>query len=161
MEQQNLRQLVTIKDKELASRVDVQKGFTLIELITVVAILGILSAIGIVGYNGYISSTKKTSAKNIMQQITLAQTEYFSNEGDYFVSGDTCSLTGAPKLGQSTGINDRLLGSKTITEKLGYNMCLTKESIGGNDADYTIIASNGTCVITLSSDSDWVMGDGC
>ena len=162
MEQQKLRQLVTIKDKELASRVDVQKkGFTLVELITVVAILGILSAIGIIGYNGYISSTKKTSAKNIMQQMSLAQTEYFSNEGDYFVSGDTCSLSSVPTSGQSTGINDRLLESKTITEKLGYNMCVTTDSVDGNDVDYTIIASNGTCEITLSSESDWVMGNNC
>ena len=161
MEQQKLRQLVTIKDKELASRVDVQKGFTLVELITVVAILGILSAIGIIGYNGYISSTKKTSAKNIMQQMSLAQTEYFSNEGDYFVSGDTCSLSSVPTSGQSTGINDRLLESKTITEKLGYNMCVTTDSVDGNDVDYTIIASNGTCTITLSNESDWVMGDNC
>ena len=162
MEQQKLRQLVTIKDKELASRVDVQKkGFTLVELITVVAILGILSAIGIIGYNGYISSTKKTSAKNIMQQMSLAQTEYFSNEGDYFVSGDTCSLSSVPTSGQSTGINDRLLESKTITEKLGYNMCVTTDSVDGNDVDYTIIASNGICNITLSSESDWVMGVNC
>jgi len=138
-----------------------QKGFTLIELITVVAIIGILSAIGIIGYNGYISSTKKTSAKNIMQQISLAQTEYFSNEGDYFVSGGACSSSSDPTSGQSTGINDNLLESKTITEKLGYNMCVTTDSVDGNDVDYTIITSNGTCVITLSSESDWVMGDDC
>jgi len=137
------------------------KGFTLIELLVVVAIIGILSAIGIIGYNGYISSTKKTSAKNIMQQVLLAQTEYFSNEGEYYVSGDTCSLSTDPKSGQSTGINDRLLESKTITEKLGYNMCVTTDSVDGNDVDYTIIASNGTCTITLSNESDWVMGDDC
>ena len=138
-----------------------KKGFTLVELITVVAILGILSAIGIIGYNGYISSTKKTSAKNIMQQISLAQTEYFSNEGDYFASGGTCSLSSDPTSGQSTGINDQLLESKTITEKLGYNMCVTTDSVDGNDVDYTIIASNGICNITLSSESDWVMGVNC
>ena len=137
------------------------KGFTLVELITVVAIIGILSAIGIIGYNGYISSTKKTSAKNIMQQISLAQTEYFSNEGDYFVSGGACSSSSDPTSGQSTGINDDLLESKTITEKVGYNMCVTTDSVDGNDVDYTIIASNGTCAIALSSESDWVMGDDC
>ena len=125
------------------------------------AIIGILSAIGIIGYNGYISSTKKTSAKNIMQQVLLAQTEYFSNEGEYYVSGDTCSLSSDPTSGQSTGINNRLLDSKTITEKLGYNMCVTTDSVDSNDVDYTIIASNGTCKITLSNESDWVMGDDC
>ena len=52
-------------------------GFTLIELLVVVAILGIIAAIGIVSYNGYVASAKKTSAKNIMQQISLGQTEHY------------------------------------------------------------------------------------
>ena len=52
------------------------KGFTLIELLVVVAILGIISAIGIVSYNGYIGSTKKKTAENIIQQISLVQAEH-------------------------------------------------------------------------------------
>ena len=59
-------------------------GFTLIELLVVVAIIGILAAIGIVSYNGYVSSAKKTSAKNVMQQISLGQTEYYSDNGRYY-----------------------------------------------------------------------------
>ena len=49
-------------------------GFTLIELLVVVAILGIIAAVGIVSYNGYVSSAKKKSAENVMQQISLGQT---------------------------------------------------------------------------------------
>ena len=62
-------------------------GFTLIELLVVVAILGIISAIGIVSYNGYVSSSKKKSAENIMIQISLAQSEYYSDEDRYFTPG--------------------------------------------------------------------------
>ena len=61
-----------------------QKGFTLIELLVVVAILGIISAIGVVSYTGYISGTKKKSTENAMQQIGLAQTEEYSNNGEYY-----------------------------------------------------------------------------
>ena len=63
-------------------------GFTLIELLVVVAILGIIAAIGIVSYNGYVASAKKTSAKNIMQQISLGQTEYYSDNGSYYTQGN-------------------------------------------------------------------------
>ena len=59
-------------------------GFTLIELLVVVAILGIIAAIGIVSYNGYVASAKKTSAKNIMQQISLGQSDYYSSYGEYY-----------------------------------------------------------------------------
>ena len=45
----------------------------------VVAILGILSAVGIVSYNGYIASAERNSAQNLMQQISLGQSEFFSD----------------------------------------------------------------------------------
>ena len=60
-------------------------GFTLIELLVVVAILGIIAAIGITAYSGYVSSTKIKSAQNILKQIALGQSEYYSEnrqEGD-------------------------------------------------------------------------------
>ena len=62
-------------------------GFTLIELLVVVAILGIISAIGIVSYNGYVSSAKRKSAENIILQISLAQSEFYSDEDEYFNPG--------------------------------------------------------------------------
>ena len=69
------------------------RGFTLIELLVVVGIIGILAAIGIVSYNGYVNSSKKKSAENIMMQIGLAQTEYYSDNSKYFtsVNGTNCT----------------------------------------------------------------------
>ena len=61
-------------------------GFTLIELLVVVAIIGILAAVGIVAYTGYVSSAKIKSTENIMQQIGLAQTEYYSDYAVYYLS---------------------------------------------------------------------------
>ena len=71
------------------------KGFTLIELLVVVAILGILAAIGLVAYNGYISASKKTSAENIMQQVSLAQTERYADYSAYYTQPAGCTPTAA------------------------------------------------------------------
>ena len=73
-------------------------GFTLIELLVVVAILGILSSVGVISYNGYVTSAKKKTAENILQQVSLAQLEYFTNTGEYYpdgVSDDPAGLSSA------------------------------------------------------------------
>lgn len=71
-------------------------GFTLIELMVVVAIIGILSVAGVLSYAGYVSATKQKSTENTMMQISLAETEEYSNGGEYFVQaeGGTCTPTG-------------------------------------------------------------------
>ena len=58
-------------------------GFSLVELLVVIAIIGILSATGMVVYSGYISSAKKSTAKSLMAQIALAQSEQYANSGSY------------------------------------------------------------------------------
>ena len=138
------------------------RGFTLIELITVVAIIGILAAVGIVSYNGYVWSSKKTSAKNIMQQMSLAQTEYISNRGNYFESSGSCDATLTAT--QSTEINTELLESETIIPaKLGFNMCVEDTSEDTPYvSEYTIkaVARSKTCRLEFHSNGSWEEDDG-
>jgi len=131
-------------------------GFTLIELLVVVAIIGILAAIGIVSFNGYVASAKKTSAKNIMQQISLGQTEYYSDNGFYYTQGN-CTFSNASD-SSSTDIETNLLGgSDSITEEVGYNICIATDG-----SKYKILAKEdgGLCELTLLANGRYSPPDG-
>ena len=131
-------------------------GFTLIELLVVVAILGIIAAVGIVSYNGYVTSAKKTSAKNIMQQISLGQTEYYSDNGSYYMSNNSSSCS--PSDSTSNAIETNLLGgSDSITEEVGYNICIANDA-----SNYKIVAKevNGSCELTLLASGRFTPPDG-
>ena len=125
-------------------------GFTLIELLVVVAILGIIAAIGITSYNGYVAGAKRKSAENVMQQISLGQTEYYSDMGNYYrnnSTGNDCT----PDSASSTAIETNVLGgSDNITDEMGYNLCIAND----NTSNYKIIAKEdggGTCTITMTA----------
>ena len=119
----------------------------MIELLVVVAILGILAAIGIASYNGYVDSSKKKSAENIMMQIGLAQTEYYSDYSQYYntSSGATCT----PSSGSSDNIEKYLLSeADLITDEIGFEMCIVLVSAPTN---YKIVGkqTSSNCTITV------------
>ena len=124
-------------------------GFSLIELLVVIAIIGILSAVGVLTYQGYVTSAKRSSAENTIQQISLAQSEYYSNTGSYYITGGDATCTASSD--SSEDIEDNLFdGEDAIPEDIDFEIC-----VFGDTASYTVYAketnpADSTCVITVS-----------
>ena len=123
--------------------------FSFIEVLVVVAIIGILSAVGLVSYKGYVSSAKTSAVKSAMQTISLAQSEYYSNEGSYYIQeeGGVCVMSGMT----SDAIETNLMGGgDVIAEGVGYEMCTETSGSG-----YIIRANDGATTITLDHNGTW------
>ena len=110
-----------------------------------------MSAVGVLSYNGYISGSKKKSAENMLMQIGLAQTEYYSNYGDYFYSdGGTAEDTCEPSETFSEEIGLKLFDtSKYIKPEIDYDFCSFKTTTGFEVHAKKKGAEVGGCILIL------------
>lgn len=71
---------------------NVQKGFTLIELMIVVAIIAILAAIAIPQYQNYIIRTQVSEGMNLADGAKTAVAEFYNNTGHYPTNNESAGL---------------------------------------------------------------------
>jgi len=115
---------------------NVQKGFTLIELMIVVAIIAILAAIAIPAYQDYLVRTQVSEGAVLTDGAKTAVAEFYSNKGTY------------PSANASAGLaKETSISGKYVSQVLVANGLITAKF--GNEAN-TAITATGKDTFVLS-----------
>jgi type IV pilus assembly protein PilA len=117
----------------------VQKGFTLIELMIVIAIIGILAAIAIPAYQNYTIRAQVTEGLTLADGWKTAIAEYYANTGNWPAQGNltgTCVSQGKYESGvtvNASGVIQITYGGQANSKINGSILALVPFTNTNND----------------------------
>jgi type IV pilus assembly protein PilA len=104
----------------------IQKGFTLIELMIVVAIIGILAAVAIPAYQDYTKRANVTEGLSLAASVKTALTEYYNSNGKFSTIAASVGVA-SPASIKGNAVNSIGIGTSGVIS-ITYN---TKVISGG------------------------------
>jgi type IV pilus assembly protein PilA len=131
----------------------VQKGFTLIELMIVIAIIGILAAIAIPAYQNYTIRAQVTEGLTLADGWKTAIAEYYANTGNWPAQGNltgTCVSVGKYETGvtvNASGVIQVTYGNQANVKINGQKLALVPYTNANGDVLWqcgTAAAPSGT-----------------
>jgi type IV pilus assembly protein PilA len=131
----------------------VQKGFTLIELMIVVAIIGILAAIAIPAYQDYTIRAQVTEGLNLAAPVKTAIAEYYAQNGTW----PTALIGNAPALGYTATPSGKYVSGITLGNATGQIII----TYTGSQANALLVAAPLLDLnpgVSGSGDIVWVCG---